>query len=83
MIKAMLFCFTKKIITRLLAYSGKNILDVGCGCAPISSVVADRNKVVGIDLSESALHKASQEGINCISACIEDGLPFKEKQWNL
>jgi len=74
--------YQKKIITDFIASSENNILDVGCGCAPISSEIAGDNKIVGIDLSESALRKASQKGINCIITGIEDRLPFKDKKFD-
>lgn len=74
--------YQKKIITHLIGYSGKNILDIGCGCAPISTLFAKRNKIVGIDLSESALHRASQNGISSIIAGIEDRLPFRSKKFD-
>ncbi len=72
----------KRVISTFFSCTGKNILDVGCGCAPISSLAANRNKVVGIDLSVSALCEASKNGINCIAGSIEDRLPFKEKQFD-
>ncbi len=74
--------YQKKIITDFIASSENNILDVGCGCAPISSLLTKRNKIVGIDLSESALHEASQNGVSCIAASIEDRLPFKDKNFD-
>lgn len=78
---AILF-YQKKVIKTFLSCTGKNILDIGCGCAPISSSIAGRNKIIGIDLSESALRKASRKGINCIVSGVEDRLPFKEKRFD-
>jgi len=74
--------YQKKIITQLMGYSGKTILDVGCGCAPISSLLTKRSKIVGIDLSELALREASQNGVSCIIASIENGLPFRSKKFD-
>ena len=78
---AVLF-YQKKIIADLMPHTGKNILDVGCGNAPISSQFAKRNKIVGIDLSESTLHKASQNGVSSVVAGIEDKLPFRDKKFD-
>jgi len=72
----------KNIITRLIDHSGKSILDLGCGSAPISSLLTKRNKIIGIDLSESALREASKNGVNCIVASIEERLPFRSKKFD-
>jgi len=74
--------YQKKIITQLMGCSEKTILDVGCGCAPISSLLTKCNKVVGIDLSESALREASQNGVSCIAASIEERLPFRSETFD-
>jgi len=74
--------YQKKVIKSQLACSDKVILDIGCGCAPISSLVAKRNKVIGMDISESALRIATQNGVCGVLANIEEKFPFNDKEFD-
>lgn len=77
-----LLFYHKRVLAGFIDCKGNNILDVGCGCAPITSMAASHNKVIGVDLSESALHEASRNNIDCVAGNIEEQFPFADKTFD-
>jgi methionine biosynthesis protein MetW len=67
--------FLKQDILRREVKSGCSVLDVGCGDGFTASVIASSCQVTGVDVSETALHKAEENGLKTIKFNLDDGLP--------
>jgi 2-polyprenyl-3-methyl-5-hydroxy-6-metoxy-1,4-benzoquinol methylase len=69
-----------KIIGELVG-SGRSVLDVGCGDGEIDKVlIENKNKVSGLDISETCIKKAKKVGVNAVVCDLEtEDFPFKEK----
>jgi len=63
--------------------SGKRVLDVGCGDGVSASVLVPHNRVLGVDISETALSKASEKGIKTIKSDLNYGLPPLEGDFDV
>lgn len=71
-------------VTDLLR-GGKKLLDIGCGNGDSIEVIKDKfEKVYGCDISETALHKAMQRGIECTCTDLNGSsrLPYQDESFN-
>jgi len=67
-------------------YSKSNfrLLDVGCGTGDISLEIEKKGlKVTGIDFSPIAVDIAKNNGLNCILADVDEGIPFEDNSFDL
>jgi len=66
--------FRQRLLGELVS-SGARVLDVGCGDGLTSSVLLPDCKVVGVDVSDTALAAAGERGLETRQADLEAGLP--------
>lgn len=76
--RAHLFEYIKKNFV----FSGKRILDLGCGIGEFGALFSGNNDVFGVDFSEYALKQGRARGMNCLISNLDDNLPFKNEQFD-
>lgn len=74
--------FKQRILTEVVG-SGKRVLDVGCGDALTSSVLASENEVYGVDVSETALAIAKKRGLKVMKSNLDEGLPEVDSEFDV
>ena len=57
---------------------GKTVLDLGCRAGAVAQHFVPGNRVVGIDVDDSALARAAERGIEPVWADGEERLPFED-----
>jgi len=63
---------------------GLSLLDLGCGSGEMSARLAELgHRVIGIDISENALHKYNQRGYAGIKGDLEGAIPFVPQKFDL
>jgi 2-polyprenyl-3-methyl-5-hydroxy-6-metoxy-1,4-benzoquinol methylase len=72
----------RSILAWLGPLEGRSILDAGCGVGAFSEVLAERNRVCGVDFSETALKYASARGLRAACADLAR-LPFAPGTFDL
>jgi len=72
-----------KLAQRQLGLFGEDnlILDIGCNTGDLTKIIANKNKVIGMELSEGAVEKAKEKGIKVIQGSVYK-IPFKENSFD-
>lgn len=61
---------------------GRRVLDLGCRSGALTRHLLEGNEVVGLDVDEAALAKASALGIETVVADVEEPLPFPDASFD-
>ena len=61
---------------------GRRVLDLGCRAGALTRHFVDGNEVVGLDVDEAALEKASALGIEPVRGDVEEPLPFADASFD-
>lgn len=64
---------------------GSSVLDVGCGSGDLGGMIKQKfnASVHGTEINDVAIEKAAKQGILVKHADIEEGWPYKDKQFNV
>jgi SAM-dependent methyltransferase len=61
---------------------GRRVLDLGCRTGAVTRHFLDGNEVVGVDVDQHALERASELGIEPVWADVEEPLPFPDASFD-
>ena len=62
---------------------GKTVLDLGCRAGAVTQHFVSGNRVVGVDVDDSALARAAERGIEPVWADGEEPLPFEDASFDV
>jgi ubiquinone/menaquinone biosynthesis C-methylase UbiE len=72
-----------KLAQKQLNLFGENdlVLDIGCNTGDLTKIIANKNKVIGMELSEGAVKKAKERGLKALQGSIYK-IPFKDNSFD-
>lgn len=74
---------SKSILLRYLKNKNNYILDAGCGTGGNFNLLNQYGRVVGIDISDTAVKLAKQKGITNIKKASIDKIPYSDNSFDL